>query len=78
MKQVILFVLFLFLIQTVRPQDGKISMNLTKFTEVKAFDGISVNLIKSNEDKAVITGANTDKVNFVNTDGILKIRMADN
>ena len=75
MKQVILFVLFLFLIQTVRSQDGKISMNLTKFTEVKAFDGISVNLIKSNEDKAVITGANTDKVNIVNTDGILKIRM---
>ena len=75
MKQVILFVLFLFLIQTVRPQDGKISMNLTKFTEVKAFDGISVNLIKSNENKAVITGANTDKVNIVNTDGILKIRM---
>ena len=75
MKQVILFVLFLFLIQTVRPQDGKISMNLTKFTEVKAFDGISVNLKKSNEDKAVITGANTDKVNIVNTDGILKIRM---
>lgn len=75
MKQVILFVLFLCLMHTVRPQDGKISMNLTKFTEVKAFDGISVNLIKSNEDKAVITGANTDKVNIVNTDGILKIRM---
>lgn len=75
MKQVILFILFLFLIQTVSPQDGKISMNLTKFTEVKAFDGISVNLIKSNEDKAVITGANTDKVSIVNTDGILKIRM---
>ncbi len=75
MKQVILFVLFLFLTQTVRPQDEKISMNLTKFTEVKAFDGISVNLIKSNEDKAVITGTNTDKVNFVNTDGVLKIRM---
>ena len=34
-----------------------------------------VNLIKSNENKAVITGANTDKVNFVNSDGILKIRM---
>lgn len=75
MKQVILFVFFLFLMQSVRPQDGKISMNLTNFTEVKAFDGISVNLIKSNENKAVITGANTDKVNFVNTDGILKIRM---
>jgi hypothetical protein len=75
MKQVILFVFFLFFILAVRPQDEKININLTKFTEVKAYDGLSVNLIKSNEDKAVITGANTDKVNFVNTDGVLKIRM---
>lgn len=75
MKQVILFVFFLFYIQTARPQDEKVNINLTNFTEVKAYDGISVNLIKSNEDKAVITGANTDKVNFVNTDGVLKIRM---
>jgi len=59
----------------VRPQDEKININLTKFIEVKAYDGLSVNLIKSNEDKAVITGANTDKVNFVNTGGVLKIRM---
>jgi hypothetical protein len=75
MKQVILFVFFLFFMLAVRPQDEKININLTKFTEVKAYDGLSVNLIKSNEDKAVITGANTDKVNFVNTDGVLKIRM---
>ena len=75
MKQAILFVFFLFYMQTARPQDEKVNINLTNFTEVKAFDGISVNLIKSNEDKAVITGANTDKVNFVNTDGVLKIRM---
>lgn len=75
MKQVILFVFFLFFMLTARPQDEKININLTKFTEVKAYDGLSVNLIKSNEDKAVITGANTDKVNFVNTDGVLKIRM---
>ena len=75
MKQVILFVFSLFLMQSARPQDEEISMNLTEFTEVKAFDGISVNLIKSNENKAVITGANTDKVKFVNTEGILKIRM---
>ena len=66
MKQVMLFVFFLFFIQTIRPQDEKINIKLTNFTEVKAYDGISVKLIKSNEDKAVITGANTDKVNFVN------------
>jgi hypothetical protein len=75
MKQVILFVFFLFLIQKARPQDEKISIKLKEFKEVKAYDGLSVNLIKSNENKAVITGANTDKVNFVNTDGVLKIRM---
>lgn len=75
MKQVMLFVFFLFFIQTIRPQDEKINIKLTNFIEVKAYDGISVKLIKSNEDKAVITGANTDKVNFVNTDGVLKIRM---
>jgi len=75
MKQVILFVFFLFFMLMVRPQDEKININLTKFIEVKAYDGLSVNLIKSNEDKAVITGANTDKVNFVNTGGVLKIRM---
>ncbi len=75
MKQVILFVFFLFFMLMVRPQDEKVIINLTKFTEVKAYDGLSVNLIKSNEDKAVITGANTDKVKFVNTDGVLKIRM---
>jgi hypothetical protein len=75
MKQVILFVFLLFLIQKVRPQDEKISIKLTQFKEVKAYDGLSINLIKSNENKAVITGANTDKVNFVNTDGVLKIRM---
>jgi len=75
MKQVILFVFFLFFMLMARPQDEKININLTEFTEVKAYDGLSVNLIKSNEDKAVITGANTDKVNFVNTGGVLKIRM---
>lgn len=75
MKQVILFVFLLFLIQKVRPQDEKISIKLTEFKEVKAYDGLSINLIKSNENKAVVTGANTDKVNFVNTDGVLKIRM---
>lgn len=78
MRQVLLFFFFLFLVPMVRAQDGEISINLDNFTEVKAFDGISVNLIKSNENKAVISGANTDKVKFVNTDGVLKIRMEIN
>ncbi len=56
-------------------QDEKITKKLTKFTEIKAFDGISVNLIKSDMNKAVITGANTNKVAVVNNKGVLKLRM---
>ncbi|WP_297795336.1 head GIN domain-containing protein [uncultured Eudoraea sp.] len=78
MRLAVLFFFLLFLVPMVKAQDGEISINLDKFTEVKAFDGISVNLIKSNENKAVITGANKDKVKFVNDDGILKIRMEIN
>jgi hypothetical protein len=48
---------------------------LQKFSELKAFDGISVNLIRSSMNKAVITGANTKKVAIVNNEGVLKIRM---
>jgi membrane-bound inhibitor of C-type lysozyme len=56
-------------------QEGKISMELQSFTEVKGFDGISIELIKSEENKAEITGANTSKVAVVNNKGVLKIRM---
>ena len=54
---------------------GEVTQNLQGFTEVKAFDGLSVRLIKSKENKAVISGENTDKVAIVNNDGVLKIRM---
>ncbi|MDC6365176.1 MULTISPECIES: head GIN domain-containing protein [Flavobacteriaceae] len=48
---------------------------LEKFSEVKGFDGLSITLIKSDENKAVISGANTQKVAVVNNDGVLKLRM---
>ncbi len=73
-KIVFLFVLFAGVLPVVS-QNEKITKNLDAFTEVKAFDGISVNLIKSNENKAIISGANTNKVSIVNTEGILKLRM---
>ncbi len=53
----------------------KVTRELDAFTEVKAFDGLSVNLIRSDVNKAVIAGANTDKVAIVNNDGVLKLRM---
>jgi len=56
-------------------QDGKITKELNLFQEVKGFDGISIQLIKSSENKAEITGANTHKVAIVNNKGVLKIRM---
>jgi hypothetical protein len=56
-------------------QSGTITISLEKFSEIKAFDGLSVNLIRSNENKAVITGVNTNKVSIVNNDGVLKLRM---
>jgi hypothetical protein len=58
-----------------RAQEGKVSQNLSRFTEVKVYDGLSVNLIRSDKNQAVITGANTSKVALVNTDGVLKVRM---
>ncbi|WP_222982586.1 head GIN domain-containing protein [Flagellimonas meishanensis] len=62
-------------IQLLAAQETEIIKNLEKFTEIKVFDGISLQLIKSNENKAVISGANTDKVAVVNNEGVLKIRM---
>lgn len=74
MKHVVI-VLSLFFAYSLCAQDNEITQNLGKFAEVKGFDGISINLIRSSENKAVISGENTDKVAIVNNDGILKIRM---
>lgn len=74
MRLLTIVILFLCL-QFIEGQDATITQNLQKFTEVKGFDGISINLIRANENKAVITGANTNNVAIVNNDGILKIRM---
>ncbi len=76
MKNALYVLLFLFfLFQNTSGQEEKLTQELDKFTELKGFDGISINLIKSDVNKAVITGANTNKVVIVNNDGKLKIRM---
>ena len=73
-KQFIVLSLF-FLFQITYGQEEKRTQELQKFTELKAFDGVAVNLIPSTENKAIITGANTQKVVIVNNKGKLKIRM---
>ncbi|MEM7485304.1 MAG: head GIN domain-containing protein [Bacteroidota bacterium] len=68
-------VLLVLSFQALNAQDEKITQELKKFTEVKGFDGLSINLIKSDVNRAVITGANTKKVAIVNNAGVLKLRM---
>ncbi len=54
---------------------GQITIKLDDFDDVKTFDKLQVTLIASNENKAVITGPNESKVEVVNKNGLLKIRM---
>ena len=49
-----------------------------EFNEVKVYDLIEVNLIKSNENKVVIKGEDVSDVEVINKDGKLKIRMKFN
>lgn len=48
---------------------------LESFTEVKAYDRIIVNLVKSDENKIVITGDDQDEVKITNKNGVLKVKM---
>ncbi len=74
MKNVFLVVVLLFTTH-MKAQEEKVTIDLEIFTEVKGFDGLSINLIKSDSNKAVVTGANTNKVAVVNKNGVLKLRM---
>jgi hypothetical protein len=75
MKQFLMVYFSIFTLVPTQAQNEKITQNLDKFTTVKAYDGLSINLIKSDVNKAVVTGVNTNKVAIVNNDGVLKLRM---
>ena len=51
------------------------TIELEKFTMVKAYDRIIVTLVKSNENKIVISGDDQDEVAISNKEGLLKIKM---
>ncbi|MDB9960501.1 DUF2807 domain-containing protein [Oceanihabitans sp.] len=55
-------------------QDGKDSV-IGEFKELKVYDRIEVELIKSDENKVVVSGNNTEDVVIVHKKDILKIRM---
>jgi hypothetical protein len=54
---------------------GIVDREVGEFREIKVFDLIEVNLIKSDENRILIKGRNTQDINFVNKDGVLKLRM---
>ena len=73
MKNTIL-VLALF-ISTLLTAQNPLDKKVGDFSEVKVYDRIEVNLIKSDENKVVITGEDVEDVEIINKDGKLKIRM---
>ncbi|WP_411030234.1 head GIN domain-containing protein [Spongiimicrobium sp. 3-5] len=52
-----------------------IDKSVGDFNEIKVFDLIEVNLIKSDENKILIKGRNVDDIKWENKNGTLKLRM---
>ncbi|MGJ5643036.1 head GIN domain-containing protein [Formosa sp. S-31] len=74
MKQfIILFAALLTLNMTAQ---NDIEKSIGEFTELKVYDLIKVNLVKGNENKVVISGNYADKVETINKNGTLKVRMS--
>ena len=67
------FLACLFVLHNVCAQE--ITKTLGDFSTVKVFDKISVKLVKSNENKIVITGSRAEDVELVTKNNDLKIRM---
>jgi hypothetical protein len=75
MKPYILFILFSsFLIGAQTP----ISKSIGEFSELKVFDLINVELIKSTENKIEITGEDASDVSIIQKNKLLKIKMKFN
>ncbi|MRI00530.1 DUF2807 domain-containing protein [Kriegella sp. EG-1] len=70
----LLFSLFTFISFTTLAQE-KIIEDLDDFTQVKAFDQITVTLIKSDKNQLILIGDDIGDVNIDNKKGLLKIKM---
>lgn len=53
-------------------------IELGQFNTIKVYDLITVNLVKSHENKVIISGEDASEVEYVNKNGTLKLRMAFN
>lgn len=74
MKRYITLLIMVFISLNMMAQKAN-TKQLEKFNQVKAYDRIIVTLVRSNENKIVITGDDQDEVNISNKNGLLKIRM---
>ena len=70
----IMFILTLTIGFSVNSQET-VEKTIGEFTTVKIYDLINLKLIKSNENKVIISGKNRKEVEIVNKNGKLKIRM---
>jgi hypothetical protein len=68
--------LFAILMVSVVVAQNPIEQEVGDFNEIKVYDLIEVNLIKSNANSISITGDDVENVQVINKDGKLKIRMA--
>lgn len=73
MKKVILISLFFISITAFAQRI--VDKDMGSFNEIKVYDLIEVNLIKSDENRVLIKGDNVDDINLVNKNGVLKIKM---
>jgi hypothetical protein len=62
------------LVLPIRAQD-KTTLSLEKFSELKAFDGIQVQLVQGDKNEAIMEGEHKDAVSIVNKSGRLKVRL---
>lgn len=70
-----LFTLFTIFMSLSLSAQKPIEKTIGEFTELKVYDLIQVELVKSNENKVVISGENTEDVLVNNKNGKLKIKM---
>jgi hypothetical protein len=76
MKTLCTVVFFLFLadVQAQNP----VEISIPQFSTIKVFDLITVNLVKSTENKIIITGRDAQDVQYVLKNNLLKVRMKTN
>lgn len=74
MKTTLLSIIIL--VTTITLAQNPREVKIGEFNTIKVYDLITVNLVKSTENKIIISGRDAGDVELVNKNGILKVRMA--